>query len=233
MKNYDILIRCKNEIKDLPDTFNSITQQSIQPNKIIYVDSGSTDGSLEFALKKKFKIIKYNSEKFNYSTSLNIGMENVTCDRILILSAHCALYSKDAVEILLNTMDRFDAGGVFGRQIPTKKSNPIDIRDLLTVFGRERIIYEKFPFFHNAFSLIKKSIWLNTKFDENVNGIEDRFWASKICQTGEKIVYEPSAVAYHEHGLNQSSNIKRASRVCKALSQLHKDDIIEFPKEIF
>ena len=153
--------------------------------------------------------------------------------KILILSAHCALYSKDAVEILLNTMDRFDAGGVFGRQIPTKKSNPIDIRDLLTVFGRERIIYEKFPFFHNAFSLIKKSIWLNTKFDENVNGIEDRFWASKICQTGEKIVYEPSAVAYHEHGLNQSSNIKRASRVCKALSQLHKDDIIEFPKEIF
>jgi len=49
---YDILIRCKNEINDLPNTFHSINNQSHLPNRIIYVDSGSTDGSLEFAKKK-------------------------------------------------------------------------------------------------------------------------------------------------------------------------------------
>ena len=42
-------------------------------NKIIYVDSGSTDGSLEFAIKNNFKIIKYTSNSFNYSKSQILG----------------------------------------------------------------------------------------------------------------------------------------------------------------
>ena len=67
------------------------------------------------------------------------------------------------------------------------------------------------------------------KFDQNVNGIEDRLWATQVCGAGGIIIYEPEAIVYHQHGLNQTSNIKRATRVCKALSHLHREDIIEFP----
>lgn len=232
MSSYDVLIRCRNEIRDLPLTLDSIKRQSIIPNKIIFVDSGSTDGSLEFAIKNNFQIVNYKTDLFNYSRSLNLGMNEVKSEYVLILSAHCALYSNFAVENLLKTLKKYDAAGVFGRQIPTKNSNPIDIRDLLTVFGREQIIYEKYPFFHNAFSLISRSAWISQKFDEDVNGIEDRLWALNQCKRGKKIIYEPSAIAYHEHGLNQTSNHQRAIRVCKALSQLHIGDIISFPKNI-
>lgn len=233
MIKYDILIRCKNEIRDLPNTLKSINNQNYLPNKIIYVDSGSTDGSLEFATKNNFQIINYKSNIFNYSKSLNLGMSEASSDYVLILSAHCSLFSKYSFENLYNVLVEYDAAGVYGRQIPTKKSNPIDVRDLLTVFGREQIIYKKFPFFHNAFSLIQRSAWLKQNFDETVNGIEDRLWALKQCNLGKKIIYEPSAIAYHEHGLNQSSNQHRALRVCKALSQLHSDDVFEFPDSIY
>ena len=100
MIKYDVLIRCKNEIKDLPNTLNSIKNQNHLPNKIIYVDSGSTDGSLEFAIKNNFKIIKYTSNSFNYSKSLNLGMNESTSDYVLILSARCELFSKYAVQNL-------------------------------------------------------------------------------------------------------------------------------------
>jgi len=188
---------------------------------------------LSLQKKNNFQIINYKTDIFNYSKSLNLGMSKATSDYVLILSAHCELYSKYAVENLYNVLVRYDAAGVFGRQIPTKKSNPIDIRDLLTVFGREQIIYKKFPFFHNAFSLIQRSAWANLNFDENVNGIEDRLWALQQCKLGRKIIYEPAAIAYHEHGLNQSSNQHRAERVCKALSKLHHDDVIDFPDNIY
>ena len=124
MIKYDVLIRCKNEIKDLPTTLNSIKNQNHLPNKIIFVDSGSTDGSLEFAIKNNFKIIKYTSNSFNYSKSLNLGMDQSTSDYVLILSAHCELFSKYAVQNLYDNLIKYDAAGVFGRQIPTKKKQP-------------------------------------------------------------------------------------------------------------
>lgn len=232
MKDFDIVIRCKNEIEWLPKTHQSIYLQTLQPNNIIFVDDKSDDGSKEFAIKNNFKVIDYDCEHFNYSRSLNLGIESTESEYVLILSAHCILYDETSIEKLIEVMDVFKAAGVYGRQIPTTQSNAIDTRDLLTVFGRERIVYEKYPFFHNAFSLIDKSIWFKFKFDENVNGIEDRLWAQTLCNNGHKIVYEPSSAVYHEHGLNQGSDTERATRVCKSLHSLHENDIFTFPPHL-
>ena len=225
MKSFDIVIRCKNEIEWLPHVFESISNQTIRPNKIVFVDDSSSDGSKEFANQHGCHVVDYGDQPFNYSKALNIGIEESNSDTVLLLSAHCVLYDEFAIEKLVECIDLFSAAGVFGRQIPTNKSSNIDTRDLLTVFGRERIIYEKFPFFHNAFSLIDKSVWNDIPFSNSTNGIEDRFWAYSVCSSGYKIVYEPSAIVYHEHGLNQSSDNHRAKRVCESLKKLHRDDV--------
>ena len=217
---------------DLPAVAHSIKAQNIAPQNVVFVDSGSTDGSREFAAQSDYKIVDYAASSFNYSVSLNLGMRHCTSDFVLILSAHCILYSEDAVENLIKNAMMPQVAGVFGRQIPTKNSTPIDVRDLLTIFGRERIVYKTHPFFHNAFSLVNHSLWEQIPFDETLNGIEDRVWAREACNRGWKIIYEPDAVALHEHGLNQSASQSRALRVCRALSTLHKNDIIEFPENI-
>ena len=215
---------------DLPAVAHSIKAQNIAPQNVVFVDSGSTDGSREFAAQSDYKIVDYAASSFNYSVSLNLGMRHCTSDFVLILSAHCILYSEDAVENLIKNAMMPQVAGVFGRQIPTKNSTPIDVRDLLTIFGRERIVYKTHPFFHNAFSLVNHSLWEQIPFDETLNGIEDRVWAQEACNRGWKIIYEPDAVALHEHGLNQSASQSRALRVCRALSTHHKNDIIEFPE---
>lgn len=228
MMKYDVVIRCKNELAELPRVLSSLQNQIHRPRKIIFVDNGSTDGSLEFATKAGCQIVPYGLEKFNYSRALNLGMACVESPAALLLSAHCPLIGESAVERLIEAMDLFGAAGVFGRQIPTRESNPLDIRDLLTVFGRERIVYESYPFFHNAFALIKTDSWKTVQFCETINGIEDRFWAREQCKRGLKIVYEPSAVVYHKHGLNQTQSQDRARRICEVLKILHDDDIVDF-----
>ena len=67
--------------------------------------------------------------------------------RVLILSAHCELVTDESVLNMIEVRHAYKAAGVFGRQIPTVHSNPIDTRDLVTVFGRERIVFESIPFF--------------------------------------------------------------------------------------
>ena len=226
---YDVVIRCKNEIDWLPRVIDSLQTQSITPSQIIVVDKGSTDGSLEYSMGQECNVVKYDKTEFNYSYALNIGIRETTQSEVLILSAHCELVTNESVQNLIEVRHAYKAAGVFGRQIPTLNSNPVDTRDLVTVFGRERIVYESYPFFHNAFSLIDRSAWEECPFDENQNGIEDRTWAREQALKGRKIVYEPDSVVFHEHGLNQGASIERAHRVCKHLQELHKDDIFKWP----
>lgn len=227
---YDVVIRCRNEMEWLPRVISSINNQSIKPSKIILVDNSSDDGSAEFAKKKNCVVLKYDKDEFNYSYALNLGIKETSAEEILILSAHCELMTEGSVQNMIEVRHAYKAAGVFGRQVPTINSNPIDTRDLITVFGRERIVFESHPFFHNAFSLIDRAAWEVCPFDENQNGVEDRFWARQQAMKGRKIVYEPDSIVFHEHGLNQGASMNRALRVCKSLKDLHDDDVFAWPK---
>lgn len=227
--NYDVVIRCRNEMDWLPRVIESIKKQSVKPSKIILVDNSSVDGSQEYAMEQGCYVVNYDKAEFNYSYALNIGIEKTFQNDILILSAHCEILTSKSVEKLIDIRRRYNAAGVYGRQIPTVNSNPIDTRDLVTVFGRERIVFEEHPFFHNAFSLIDREAWENVPFNENQNGVEDRFWAREQALKGRKIIYEPDAIVFHEHGLNQGASEQRAARVCIALATLHEDDVFDWP----
>ena len=226
---YDVVIRCKNEIEWLPRVINSLTNQTKKPANIILVDDASTDGSPEYAANHGCKVKIYDKKEFNYSYALNLGLRETVHENVLILSAHCELVTDSSVANMENILVKYNAAGVYGRQIPTVNSNAIDTRDLLTAFGREEIIFDKFPFFHNAFSFIQRSAWEDVEFDEGCNGIEDRIWARDQALLNRKIVYTPDAIVFHEHGLNQGASEQRAARVCRALSKLHEDDIFQWP----
>ena len=47
---YDVVIRCRNEMEWLPRGIESLSKQTIKPSQIIVVDNSSEDGSKEFAL---------------------------------------------------------------------------------------------------------------------------------------------------------------------------------------
>ena len=226
---YDVVIRCKNEMEWLPRVISSLNNQSIKPSQIILVDDYSDDGSLQYAKKENCVVLEYDKTDFNYSYALNLGIKETCEDEILILSAHCELVTAQSVQNMIEVRHVYDAAGVYGRQVPTIRSNPVDTRDLITVFGRERIVFETHPFFHNAFSLIERSAWQECPFNENQNGVEDRFWAREQTLKGRKIIYEPESVVYHEHGLNQGASMDRALRVCKSLKEFHKDDMFAWP----
>lgn len=227
---YDVVIRCKNEMEWLPRVITSLKDQSLASNNIFLVDNGSSDGSREYAASEGCEVLNYDKKEFNYSYALNMGIRKCDASLVLLLSAHCEIVDTDSIKNMARVLNKYDAAGVFGRQIPTLNSNPLDTRDLVTAFGREEIIYTKYPFFHNAFSMIQRSDWQAVEFDERCNGMEDRIWAVNQAKLGRKIVYTPDSLVFHEHGLNQGGSDSRARRVCKALEVLHEDDVFEWPE---
>lgn len=200
-----IIIRGKNEEDWLGLCLRSIRAQTYINHEIIYIDNESSDASVDIAnfyQVEKIKTIK----KFLPGRAINLGVEASSGKYIVILSAHCIPADKNWLSQLVMSIQPDKTAGVYGRQLPLASTSPDDARDLLITFGDEDRIQIKDPFFHNANSIIKRSMWDKVKFDNYITNIEDRDWAKKILDLGFQIKFDSKASVYHYHGLHQHNN---------------------------
>jgi hypothetical protein len=117
---------------------------------------------------------------------------------------------------------------VYGKQEPLPDSSDFDKRDLWTTFGAERRVQRgQDYFFHNANSLIRRSLWERMPFDEEINGVEDRAWAKQVLAEGYQIIYAPLASVHHYHGIHQGRNEARAKRVAKVIELIQQREPLE------
>ena len=149
-----IIIRTKNEENWIVSCLNAIVQQNYKKFEIIIVDNFSNDKTINLAKKFPVKILKI--KKFFPGKAINLGIKNSSGEYIVCLSAHCIPKNKSWLKKLINNLKNKKVGAVYGRQEPLPYSSSYDKRDLLNVFGLDKKIQIKDPFFHNANSAFKK-----------------------------------------------------------------------------
>ena len=179
-KIISIIIRTKNEEKWIGRCLDAVFSQKVEAEiEVILVDNNSTDHTVEVA--RRYPVNKFiYINKFLPGKALNDGVRASTGDYIVCISAHCIPEKEDWLQALLfNFKNNFKIAGVYGRQLPLSFTDSIDKRDLLIVFGLDRRIQEKDYFFHNANSMIPRSVWEEFPFDEQVTNIEDRVWGRR------------------------------------------------------
>jgi rhamnosyltransferase len=216
-----IIIRTKNEEKWILNCFKKIFSQTYKNIEIIVVDNYSTDKTLQKIKGFPHKLIKI--KKFLPGKALNLGIQKASGTIIVCLSAHCIPVNNDWLKNLIKPLKKNSVGGVYGRQQPLSYSSTSDKRDLITIFGLDKKIQIKDPFFHNANSAFKKSTWKKIPFDEKTTNIEDRIWGKIIISNGLRIIYEPLASVFHWHGVHQDQDPMRASNVVKIIENLEKN----------
>ncbi len=217
-----VIIRSKNEEEWIKQCLNAVFGQEYEDFEVILVDNESTDATLDIAKEYDCKIVEINNKEFSYGRAINKGVEKSKGEFFACLSAHCIPLSTHWLFWLKTPFMDPLVGGVYGRQEPLESTPDSDKRDLWNTFGIERKIQMIDPFFHNANSMIKRSVWEKIKFDEKTSGVEDRIWAKKVLAHNFKIVYEPLASVYHQHGINQLSDInsgKRCKRVVRVIKK--------------
>jgi len=219
----NIIIRTLNEGKWLPLCLSSLERQNYQNFHVTIVDSGSVDNTLEVARnyqrasKSLVRLTDYKPGK-----AINIGAKDHDSEFIVLLSAHCVPLSEDWLTRLISFLDvHLDVVAAYGRQVPLSFTGPDDARDLAYTFRGETRITTS-PFFHNANSIVRNTLWNKIPFDENAEHIEDMIWAQNLSNLNYKIGYIKEASVSHYHGINQHGSYSsfRSHKLVELLSEL-------------
>lgn len=230
-----IIIRTKNEERWIGLCLNAVFAQSYTVFEVILVDNNSTDRTV--AKAKEFDVKVVNIDKFKPGAAINLGVRTSVGEYIVCLSGHCIPVNDQWLYRLVSSFDNDERiAGVCGRQEPMSFTPDIDKRDLLIAFGLDQRVQVKDSFFHNANSMIRREVWAEYPFDEEVSNIEDRVWSDQVLKAGYKIIYQPEASVYHYHGIHHMGNQTRCTSVVKILEPIvnhafqSKDTIIDIEK---
>ena len=179
-KKVSIIIRTKNEERWIGHCIKRINSQNYKNHEIILVDSESTDNTVNKAKENGIeKLVKI--KKYKPGLAINEGIRASSGELIVILSAHCLPKDENWLDDLTKSINSDKSlAGVYGKQVPMDFSSDDDKRDLLIVFGEDERVQIKDSFFHNANSIIRKDVWSEVNFNEEITNIEDRIWAQEV-----------------------------------------------------
>lgn len=173
-----VLIRFKNSAPTLPAVLAALRAQTLQPDFILGVDSGSSDASPALLAAAGAEIIRW-AEPYHHSRVLNFGLARCAAERVLVLSSHTVLKSPDALATLNAALDDPRVACA---------SSPWDddpyYSDAITWLELQSKGLKLGSIYSNSFGLLRRSRWEEVPFDETLPTMEDYAWALEQVRRG-------------------------------------------------
>lgn len=194
-----VLVRMRNEARHLPRLVEGLSRQTSPPDEVIVVDSGSTDDSVDIARAAGWKIVRINPDDFTFGRSLNLGFENCTSDRVVIISAHVYPTRSDFLEQITQNVTAPGMTIAYGRQVGDHRTKFSEKVLMSTWFPSERIPDQGHAFTNNANACVPRALWEKLRYNETLTGLEDIDFSMRLLALGGTVVYEEEAEVVHVH----------------------------------
>lgn len=243
MYSLSFIIRAYNEREKLRELIESIRSQDYPADliELIVVDNGSSDGTGELAKELGAKVVLLPQAEFTYPKSLNVGCEVAKNDILVMVSAHCLFWRRDALQKAVSHFNDKQVAGVYG---PTIARRPHTLRQWIVgwegylralILGPIQVVRLRLGILGNTNAMIRRSLWQQHPFDEAyAMGAEDSAWASWAWSKNYQIIREPAFVVRHSHHLGFFDSLKQRRLWGKTMAQPKPFDPseLEYRKDI-
>lgn len=214
------VIRAYNEGKHIGRLLEGLDHQTVRPDEIIVVDSGSTDDTVAIARSAGCVIEHIAKNEFSFGRALNRGCAVAQSDVLLFASAHVYPVYNTHVEHMLSAFEREGVAIAYGRQVGDERTRFSEARVMLKWFPNENIWDQGHPFSNNANAAVLRSAWMESPYDETLTGLEDLDFAKKVLSRGYKISYVADAPVVHVHEESWSAIRNRYRREAMAYARI-------------
>lgn len=184
MTKVSVVIRTFNSGENIRRILRSLRVQVFRDYELVVVDSGSTDGTLAAMEEHPHTFVDYSGRKFTYSGSLNAGIEAACGEYVVCLSHHCIPLHEEWLGSLVETMDQDDRlAGAWGPLVFDQGSYQVGKKGVETI-GLEEFLRRPNQGLQNPNSVIRRDLWEEHPFSEEVERCEDQEWAHHFLQQG-------------------------------------------------
>ena len=215
-----IVIRAYNEEKHIGKLLSGIEQQTVMSREVILVDSGSTDSTLDIASQFPVKVVPIEPDEFTFGRSLNRGIAAARGKFVVIISAHCYPVYPDWLEQLLGPFENENVAVSYGKQRGAETNHYSEHQFFANYFPEISQPDQGQPYTHNANAAIRRSLWEQHPYNEQITGLEDLAWSSWGKDQGYSISYVAEAEIIHIHDETFKQVYNRYRREAIALKQI-------------
>lgn len=224
-----VIIPTKNGMKSLPDVLGAVLAQKVPWEfDVLAIDSGSSDGTVEYLKNQKIKLIQIKADEFGHGRTRNQAIAESNAPFI-------AMITQDAIPLgdawLLSLVSAVEAlpeiAGAFGRHVAHENADPFTKRDLeahfdffkaqpqvvskqtdVNRYASDKAWVEMLHFFSDNNAILRRSVWERIPYPD-VDFAEDQLWAKEIIDTGYSKAYVDGAVVRHSHDFSIWEKLQR------------------------
>jgi glycosyltransferase involved in cell wall biosynthesis len=218
-KVVSIIVRALNEIAYLPTLISAIRHQKLvnATVKIVVVDSGSSDGTFEYATYHADLVVSIEKAKFSFGRAINLGLDAIDSQITVLVSAHCIPRDEFWLRNLIEPILAGEASASYGKQEAPASGCISESNIFKMQYPSASKLPDNDPKFNNANSAFATSLGIQFKFDENLTGLEDIDFALKLLNQNFKIAYVANATVTHYHNEKWKQIFRRFERESRAL----------------
>jgi glycosyltransferase involved in cell wall biosynthesis len=198
MATISVIIRAKNDAALISKTLDGIARGRRQPDEIIAIDSGSTDGTREILAGGVDRLIDILPESYIPGAVLNLGVSEASGDIVVFNNSDCEPVDENWLAELVAPIEAGAADVTFGAQAPRPDAREIVVKDHARAYGDGRTQAQWGDFFSVATAAFRRDVLVAAPFDSSITYSEDLAWFMQ--NRSQYIVqYAPTARVYHSH----------------------------------
>lgn len=218
-----IVIRTLNEAKHLPALLSMIRAQ-VMPDgtgvEVVLVDSGSTDGTVDIAEQGGCRIVRIRKEDFSFGRSLNMGCAAARGEVLVFVSGHCIPCNESWLGKLIAPLGVDHVAYSYGGQIGNGTTSFSERQIFAKYFPTQSRIPQEGFYCNNANAALLRVDWQQTRFDEEITGLEDMHLAKELVRRGRRVAYVAEASVFHLHDETWRQVKRRFEREAIALQRI-------------
>ncbi len=218
--NLSIVVRAYNEAEHIERLMMGIGAQTVTPQEVILVDSGSTDDTVAIAQAYGARVVEVESTEFTFGRALNRGCDVATGDICVFPSAHVYPVRTTWLEDLVEPFRDDRVVLSYGRQTGNDKNRFSEHQIFAHWFPPQSVCPQATHFCNNANCAIRRSIWESMPYDETLPGLEDLAWAKAAQADGGWIAYVAEAEVVHVHDETWQQVMNRYRREAMAMRSI-------------
>jgi len=204
-----IIIPTKNEATNIGPCLDQVYAQRVDFSfEVLVIDSGSQDGTIDIVKQYPARLLQIAPGEFHHARTRNLGGRASAGTYLVLLSGDAIPADEGWLSALVSNFQEPGVAAVYGRQLAKRDAKPERAFFMQHRYGTQRLVksangstagkYLLYQF-SNVNAAIRRDVWEQTPFPEDINAYEDFSFAIQVIKRGHKIVYEPHAAVFHSH----------------------------------